>query len=101
MPRAAAQKEGAARMEQQGANDIIGSANNALNFTVLRRSVVAGHAETNSVGLEERAGSEIIELATVVALNSLDGGTKLRAHVGEKDGQGRKGVRLNTQRECP
>ena len=53
------------------------------------------------MGLEERAGSEIIELATVVALNSLDGGTKLRAHVGEKVGQGRKGVRLNTQRERP
>ena len=88
-------------MKQQGANDIIGSANNALNFTVLRRSVAAGHAETNSVGLEERAGSEIIKLAPVVTLNSLDGGTKLHAYVGEKIRQSRKGFRLETQRECP
>ena len=88
-------------MEQQGANDIIGSANNTLSFTVLRRSVGACHAEMDSMGLEERAGSEIIELAPVVTLNSLDGGTKLRAYVGEKNRQSRKGVRLETQRECP
>ena len=53
------------------------------------------------MGLEERAGSEIIELAPVVTLNSLDGGTKLRAYVGEKNRQSRKGVRLETQWECP
>ena len=41
MPRAATQKEGGTHMKQQGANDIIGSANNTLSFTVLRRSVGA------------------------------------------------------------
>jgi len=36
------------------------------------------------MGEEERAGLRIIKFTTVIALDALDGGAKLRANVSEK-----------------
>jgi len=36
------------------------------------------------VGEEESAGSVVVELATIIALDSLNGGTKLRGDIGKE-----------------
>jgi hypothetical protein len=43
---------------------------------------------------EERAGRGVIKLAAVVALNCLDGGVELRAHIGKKVRYDAKGFRF-------
>jgi hypothetical protein len=53
------------------------------------------------MGEEERAGTGVIKLATVVALNSLNGGAELSTSIAKKIRQSRKGVRFQFQRECP
>ena len=53
------------------------TANNTFSFTVLRRGVEAGHAEMDALGEEERAGTGVVKLFPVVALNCLDSGAKL------------------------
>ena len=50
---------------------------------------------------EKRAHAEVVELAAIVALNSLDGGTELCAHISKEIRQGGKGVRFQTQWERP
>jgi len=37
-------------LEEEGASDIVGSANHALSFSVLLRSIGAGHAKGNTFG---------------------------------------------------
>lgn len=93
MLRAAAQKVGGdADLKQQIANDIISGTNDAFSFTVLGRSVGTRHAKVNAVGQEECAGAEVVELAAVVALNSLNGDPKLCADISKKEGS--ESVRL-------
>jgi hypothetical protein len=55
-------------------------------FTILRGRIWAGHAKKGSVGLEEGAGVEIIEVLAIVALDALDRDAKLCAYIGEKIG---------------
>jgi hypothetical protein len=82
-------------VKQEGANNIISSANDAFSFTILRRGVGVGHAKVNAMGQEERANGEVIKLAAIITLNSLDGDTKLCAHIGKrKFGEGRESIRL-------
>ena len=47
-------------------------------------SVGARHTELNAVGEEERARGRVVELASVVTLNGLNGTTKLSGHPGEE-----------------
>lgn len=75
-------------------NDVVDGANDAFSFTVLGGGVGAGHAQVDAMGQEEHAGAEIIELATIVALNALDGGAKLCADIGKEIGERRVSVRL-------
>ena len=88
-------------LKQKGANDIISGMDNSFSFTVLGRSVWAGHAQLDAVSEEEGAGTRVIELAAIVALNSLDGDTKLCAHVREEVRKSRKSVRFKAQRKSP
>ena len=50
---------------------------------------------------EERAGTEIVKLAAVVALDALNGDPELSANISEKVRQSGKGVRLRTKRKGP
>ena len=81
-------------LKQEGTNNIIDGTNNAFSFTVLRRGIRTGHPELDAVGEEEGMGSMIVELASIIALNTLNGDTKLRSHIGKEIRQGRKSVRL-------
>jgi hypothetical protein len=71
-------------MKQEGANDVIGGTNDTFSFTILCGSVRARHAKENAMGRKERASVEIVELATIIALQPLDRDAKLGADIGEK-----------------
>jgi hypothetical protein len=48
----------------------------------------------DAMRLEERAGAEIIELATIITLNALDGDPKLCANISKEVRKGGEGVRF-------
>ena len=54
----------------------------------------ARHVKRNTIGEKERAFHEIVRFVAVIALDALDGGVKLRVHVGKKLGMGGKSVRF-------
>jgi hypothetical protein len=70
------------RLKEQGANHVINGAESTLSFTVLRRSVGAGHPQNHPMSGEECSRGGIVELPIVVALDSFDGAAKL---CGDKD----------------
>jgi hypothetical protein len=45
---------------------------------------------------EESVGGGVIKLASIIALDALDGASKLRGHKGREVGEGGEGVRLLT-----
>jgi hypothetical protein len=47
-------------------------------FHVSSRDVRTGHLEMDATAKEERAGAEVVDLATIVALSCLGGDAKLR-----------------------
>jgi hypothetical protein len=57
--------------------------------------------EDGIMGEEERAGRRVIELTAVVALDSLHGGAKLRAHIGKKVRNRGESVRFKAKQKCP
>ena len=68
-------------LKQYGASSIVDGANHALSFTVLRRSVRAGHAQVNTIGEEEGARARVVKLAPIIALHRFHHGTKLWTHL--------------------
>jgi hypothetical protein len=87
-------------LEQQGAYDIVGGTNHTLDLTVLWGSVGTRHSKLDAVRKEENAGG-VIKLASIIALDALDGAAKLRGHNGKEVGEGGEGVGLLAQRKCP
>jgi hypothetical protein len=75
-------------------NDIIDGTDNAFSFTVLRRDIRTRHPELDSVGEEEGAESVVVELATIIALDTLNGDTKQCGDIGKEIRQGGKSVGL-------
>jgi len=53
------------------------------------------------MGEEERAGLRIIKFTTVIALDALDGGAKLRANVSKKIRKCRKRLGFEAERKSP
>jgi hypothetical protein len=70
--------------ETVGSEHLIGGTNHTFSFTILCGSVRARHAKENAMGRKERAGVEVVELATIIALQPLDRDAKLGADMGEK-----------------
>jgi len=75
--------------------------NNALSFTVLGGSVGARHTKMNPMSKEERAGTGVVELMAIVALDRLDSGAILGGHMSKKVSERRKCVRLKAQWKRP
>lgn len=50
---------------------------------------------------KERAGSRVVKLAAIIALDALDGGAKLRRDKGKEISKSSKSVRLETQWKSP
>ena len=85
---------GTGRLKQKRADDIVCGTNDALSFTVSGGGVGVGHVQVNTMGQEEGAGARVVELFAVVALDGLDGGVKLGAHISKETGQCGTRVRL-------
>jgi hypothetical protein len=72
----------------------------ALDFTILRRGVWAGHPELHHVGKKELPRG-VFELMPIVALDTLDPMAKLSTDKRKELGDSQKGVRLQAQRKSP
>jgi hypothetical protein len=70
-------------LKKQGTQHIIDGAKDALDFTIPWRSVGIRHPQKYSFDGEECIRG-IIELTTIVALDSFDGATKLCGDISEK-----------------
>jgi hypothetical protein len=89
------------RLETVKSDDVVGGSQHAFGFTVLRRGVWAGHPELNAVGKEEPPRGGVVELAPIVALDTLDLAAELSPNKREELNDSQKGVRLQTQRKSP
>jgi hypothetical protein len=73
----------------------------ALGFTVLRRSVGTRHPYKHIFVGEECTRGDVIELMTIVALDGFDGATKQYRDIGDFFWQSGKSVRFNMQKKSP
>jgi hypothetical protein len=64
-------------LKEERANHIIYDVKSTLGFTVLRRGVGTGHPQNHPMSDEECSRGGVVELTTVVTLNSFDGVAKL------------------------
>jgi hypothetical protein len=64
-------------LEEEGPNHIVERADGSLNLPIMSRGVRARHSEVSAVGEEEGAGVGVVKLAPIVALDRLDGASKL------------------------
>jgi hypothetical protein len=69
-------------LEEQGAHDVVSNTNQMLSLAVPRKSVWAKHSELYTMG-EERTRGAVVELQVVVALDDLNGATKLSGNPGD------------------
>jgi hypothetical protein len=70
-------------LKKQGVNHVINGVENALNVTILWRSVWETHPQNCPIGGEECARGSIVELTTIVALDDFDGEAKLSGDINE------------------
>jgi hypothetical protein len=89
------------RLEKKSVDGVVGRADHALSLTVLGRGIRARHPQLHPVGEKEVAGDGVIELPTIVTLNSLNGEAKLSGHPGEEVAKGGESLRLGMQRKSP
>jgi hypothetical protein len=71
-------------LKEQGVNHVINGAKSTLDFTILRRSVGAGHPQNHPMSGEECSRGGVVELPAVVAMDNFDGAAKLCGDKGEK-----------------
>jgi hypothetical protein len=71
-------------LKRQGVQHIINGADDALNFTVLWRSVGTRHPQKYPFSGEKCAGGGVNELTTIVTLDDFDGVAKLSGDISEK-----------------
>jgi hypothetical protein len=64
-------------LKEQGANHVINDAESTLGFTVLRRSVGAGHPQNHPMSGEECSRGGVVKLLAVVTLDNFDCTAKL------------------------
>jgi hypothetical protein len=82
-------------------HDIIGGVNHALALAILRGGIGARHLKLNAVGEEEGVRGGIIEFSSVIALDTVDGVTKLHENVGKEVREGGESVRFEVQWKSP
>jgi hypothetical protein len=83
-------------LEQESAHGVVGGANHALSLAVLRGCIRARHAQLDTVREKEGTGGGVVELPTIVTLDSLDGEAELCGHPSEKVDKRGKSIRLCT-----
>jgi hypothetical protein len=73
--------------------------NYALSLTVQWGCVGTRHPKLDTVRKEEGASGEVVKRMSIVALDTLDGTTKLREYISEKVREHEERVRLMAQRK--
>lgn len=68
-------------LKDERAHNIIDGEKNALSSTILLGCVWAQHAQANTVGKKECVSQGLIEFMAVIALDCLDRGAKMHAHI--------------------
>jgi hypothetical protein len=71
-------------LKKQWMQHIIDGGKDALGFTIMRRSVWTRHPQKYPFGGKECARGGVIELTTILTLDSFDGAIKLWEDIGEK-----------------
>jgi len=83
-------------LKEKSTHGVVGGANHALSLAVLRGGIRARHAQLDTVREKEGTGGGVIELPTIVTLDSLDGEVELCGHPSEKVDKRGKSIRLRT-----
>ena len=86
----------ASRKRGKRVHGVIGRANHALSLAVLRRGIRVRHAQLDTMREKEGTGDEVIQLPTIVTLDSLDGEAELCGHPSEKVDKREESIRLHT-----
>jgi hypothetical protein len=68
-------------LEHERPHDVISGADNAFGTTILRISMRTRHVENNTMSVKKSVGGRIVELTTIITLDSLDGGSKLCGNI--------------------
>jgi len=92
---------GHASLKKERANNIIGGANNVFGYTILGRSVWTRQTEGGTMSKKERAGTGVIKLTAIVALNVLDEDAELSGNIRKKMSESGECVRLEAERKSP
>jgi hypothetical protein len=89
------------RVEQQCADAVIKSADDAFGAAILLRRIRTSETEDSAVRREEVADSSVVKFLSVVSLKCDNGATKLSGDIGVEGSESGEDVRLTTKRECP
>jgi len=89
------------RVKQESANTIIKSAKHTFGAAILLRGVWTGEPEGGAMGCKEGTDGKIVELLSVVCLQSKNGPPKLCRHIGKKYGECRGSIRFATKMKGP
>ena len=89
------------RVEQQCADAVSKSADDAFGAAILLRRIRTSETEDSAVRREEMADSSVVKFLSVVSLKCENGTTKLGGDIGVEGGEGGEDVRLMTKWECP
>jgi hypothetical protein len=88
-------------LEEKAAEHGGGGADHAFGSAVLCRGVGARETQLDAVSEEERMGGVVVELATIVTLQSTDRATKLSGYPGEEMCECGECVRLQPKWQSP
>jgi len=72
------------RMEEHGADGVVGGAEHAFSLAVLWGGIGAGEAEHNAMAGEERVGGVVNKLGLIICLKGFRCGAKLCLSVGNE-----------------
>jgi hypothetical protein len=88
-------------LEEEATHHIGGGVNHALGSAILRGGVRARHPQLHAMGEKEGARRGVINLSTIIALNSLDGATELSQHPHKEVRKTVEGIRLTSEKKGP
>jgi hypothetical protein len=86
---------------KEKAADHVGGVNDAFGPTILGIGVGVRERQLDAMGAEEGTRCVVVELATIITLESTDWATKPGKDPGEDVGEGGERVRLQPKRESP
>lgn len=87
--------------KQESADTVINGAEHTFDTAVLRRGVRTREPDDCAMGCKKSADGKVVELLSVVSLQSMNGPPKLYRHIGKKCGECRRNIRFLAKRKGP